>query len=35
MERLKNRGRELIPYFPFVIAFLAFLVAAYHIVFYR
>lgn len=35
MERFKTRGRELIPYLPFVIAFLAFLVATYHIVFYR
>lgn len=35
MERLKNQGRKFITYLPFVIAFLAFLVATYHIVFYR
>ncbi len=35
MERFKNQGRKLITYLPFVIAFLAVLVATYHIVFYR
>ncbi len=35
MESIKTFGRKFIPYLPFLIAFLAFLVAAYHIEFYR
>ena len=35
MERLKNQGRRFITYLPFLIAVLAFLVATYHIAFYR
>jgi hypothetical protein len=35
MQRLKNQGRKFITYLPFLIAVLAFLVATYHIVFYR
>ena len=35
MENPKINGRKLLTYLPFVIAFLAFLVATYHIVFYR
>jgi len=35
MESIKNFGRKFVPYLPFLIAFLAVLVAAYHIQFYR
>ena len=35
MESIKIFGRKFIPYLPFLIAFLAVLVAAYHIQFYR
>ena len=35
MDQIKNLGRKFIPYLPFLIAFLAVLVAAYHIQFYR
>ena len=35
MDSIKAFGRKFIPYLPFLIAFLAVLVAAYHIQFYR
>jgi hypothetical protein len=34
MNDLKKKGMRLIPFLPFLIAFLAVLVAAYHIHFY-
>jgi len=35
MDSIKKFGRKFIPYLPFLIAFLAFIVATYHIMFYR
>lgn len=35
MESIKIFGRKFVTYLPFLIAFLAVLVAAYHIQFYR
>ena len=35
MDSIKAFGRKFIPFLPFLIAFLAVLVAAYHIQFYR
>ena len=35
MDKFKTNGRKFITYLPFLIAILAFIVATYHIMFYR